>query len=222
LRHMDGEIASDALIVPLTVSNSVVSVMTLMNGDYANLVDTKIQSEMTACLSIIDKYLWGNPDLLEKRVIFMTTTAEENRWIGFALFNPWVRLVVEAQDTKKMNESNNMKKKKFDIDTCLSGMVFNNSEAYTASPRSEVVIPLWFLNMASHYRDLRLHDKHTLFNVESMVSMGIPVWFFFFLGHTGPFCNLFDLHDPEENKYPLIYPPLAPYWDKQCGHRTGS
>jgi hypothetical protein len=60
--------------------------------------------------------------------------------------------------------------------------------------------------MASYYRDLRLHGKHIIFNVEAMVNLGIPVWKFFFLGHVGPFCNLHEEVFIEENKYPLIPP----------------
>ena len=131
---------------------------------------------------------------------------EEDNWIGFALLNPWVRLVDEATAFNKLNELNNMKKKKFEIGTCLSGMMCNNSLADNEVEDNEAVIPFWFLNMASYYRDLRLHGKHIIFNVQAMVNLGIPVWHFFFLGHVGPFCNLHEVVYIEDNKYPWIPP----------------
>ena len=79
-----------------------------------------------------------------------------------------------------------MKKKKFEIGTCLSGMMCNNSLADNEVEDNEVVIPFWFLNMASYYRDLRLHGKHIIFNVEAMVNLGIPVWHFFSLDMWDP------------------------------------
>jgi hypothetical protein len=114
---MEGDVANDVLIVPLTVSASILSCMTLLDGDYQNLGKADVQVEMTSCLSIVDKYIWGHPDLLEKRLILITTTAEPDQWTGFALLNPWVCLVKAAKLSNKQNECGNMKKKKFDIDT---------------------------------------------------------------------------------------------------------
>ena len=197
---------NDVLIVPLCVTESIEKCFALLDGDYANLGKPKIQVEMAHCLSIVDKYLWGHPDLLEKLLILMATT---EKWIGFALLNPWVRLVKEAITSKKQTEFGNMKKKKFDLDTCVSGMICNKSYSLADSATDEVVIPLYLLNLASHFRDLRLHGKHTVFNFEAMVKKGIPMWYFFFLGYTGPFCNLHDLPEAKDNKYPLIESPEA-------------
>jgi hypothetical protein len=82
LRHMEGDVAKDVLIVPLIVSSSIQKCMLLVNGDYENLVKPTVLSEMVSCLSIIDKYLWGHPDLLEKRLILMTSTMDDDYWIG--------------------------------------------------------------------------------------------------------------------------------------------
>ena len=196
LRHLDGDVCNDVLIVPLCVTESIEKCFALLDGDYANLGKPKIQVEMAHCLFIVDKYLWGHPDLLEKRLILMATT---EKWIGFALLNPWVRLVKEAITSKKQTEFGNMKKKKFDLDTCVSGMICNKSYSLADSATDEVVIPLYLLNLASHFRDLRLHGKHTVFNFEAMVKNGIPMWYFFFLGYTGPFCNLHDLPEAKDN-----------------------
>ncbi len=204
LRHMEGDVANDVLIVPLLVSASISACMELLEGDYQNLGKPVVLEKLTQYLSMVDKYLWGHPDLFEKRLILITTSSEPDQWTGYALLNPWVCLVKATRSSNKLNDCGNMKKKKFDIDTCLSGMICNNTNALTESPSSDVIVPLWFLNLASHYRDLRLHDKHTLFNLEAMVGKGIPVWYYLFLGFTGPFANLHNFEDNQENNYPLL------------------
>jgi hypothetical protein len=110
----------------------------LVNGNYENIGNAEVQVALADCLSIVDKYLWGHPDLLEKRLILITTTAEAEQWVGFVLINPWVRLVKEAQASNKQNDLGNMKKKKFDLDTCLSGMICNTSYAFAESPATDI------------------------------------------------------------------------------------
>ncbi len=84
------------MIVPMTISQAVISIFMgskeHLNGLFRDKVKELVQGELVD----IDKYLWGHPDLFQKRFIFFVVNNSANEWLGFTAINPWVQLVKVA------------------------------------------------------------------------------------------------------------------------------
>jgi hypothetical protein len=79
----------------------------------------------------------------------------------------------------------------------LSGWIFNHSAGEQPTDIQALTF-FWFLNLASRYRDLRLAEKHLLFNFKKMVEHGVPIQHMLLLGWEGPFGPLHSMDSKKD------------------------
>ena len=120
---------------------------------------------------------------------------EPELWLDFVAINPFVRLIMYARE-----ESRNTPKvlDYWSPEDYLFGLVYNHSDKSAEPTGLKSLTVLWFLNLASGYRDLRLKKEHMVFNFEKMVLHGVPIFHFMLLGADGPFGKLHQM-DKEED-----------------------
>ena len=87
-------------------------------------------------------------------MIFITVDFEPGSWLGFVAINPFVRLIMyakeECRDTPEFSDY-------WSPEDYIFGMVYNHSDKSAKPTGLDSLSVLWFLNLASRYRDLHLH-----------------------------------------------------------------
>ena len=201
LRHHEGAVFDDVAIIPLNVCKSFVACLDYLNDEKSLEDDPEVYKAALQHMTTVDKYLFGHPTLLQKRLIFMVVDFEPESWLGFVAINPFVRLILwagdECRDTPEFSDY-------WSSEDYEYGMVCNHSDRSADPTDTQSLTVLWFLNLASRYRDLRLHGEHLLFNFEKMVLHGVPIFHFMLLGAEGPFGKLHKLDSKVDFVYPLL------------------
>jgi hypothetical protein len=201
LRNTGGWVQEDVAIIPLIVCRAFEKGIELSNLSMKHPSNSMISEALTEVLAVVDKYLWAHKDLLQKRLIFYTANCDPGDWLGLVAVNPWVRLVVYADEQERKTPA---ALKDIDVaDEILHGIFHNNSSG-TEVGQEDTYSFLWFLNLASRYRDLRLKQTHLLFNYEKMVSVGVPPQHLIHLSWEGPFGILEKLKPNEEPVFKLL------------------
>jgi hypothetical protein len=209
LRNPNSPVAIDVAIVPTMIVDSLERCIGLTGVGFKNMfVDTEERTaqdttaEVLELLINIDTYLWGHPELFEKRLIFYSANNDPQGYLGFCAINPWVRLVEYAKEKGKRCSTKTEKEKGSagPATNFLSGLIYNHAGGGDLAGSGEVDITnatsvLMFLNLASRYRDLRLDSKHRLFNYEEMVKRGTPVVHLLILALDGPFGSILSINE---------------------------
>jgi hypothetical protein len=113
----------------------MVESLNLAGDGFKNLfIDTEAGSAVELCSSVgsllylVDRYLWGHPRLLEKRLIFFKTDDNSKDYVGFCAITPWVQLVKCARHQKKRCPAKEVTGKKGAgpaVTTFLSDLIYN-------------------------------------------------------------------------------------------------
>jgi hypothetical protein len=168
------------------------------------LEDENIQETVHDNLVCVDKYLWSHPNLLQKRLIFFTVDTDPGEWLGYVAVNPWVRLVEYAEEHNKKYPTRF--KTDEEVGDHLSGLLFNHS-GHKQPKMTDTINFLWFFNLASRYRDMRLTNEHLLFNFERMIKKGVPLQHLMFLGWEGPFGEFSKINGENDYVYKMLKQP---------------
>jgi hypothetical protein len=201
LRNESGAVAEDVAIVPIHVCKSFIAAMDHLNDKNAFENDPELHSAALEHISVVDKYLYGHPTLLQKRLIFITVDFEPESWLGFVAINPFTRLILYALEQCRGTPDHSQY---WSPEDYVFGLIHNHSDKSAKPNEFDRLSVLWFLNLASRYRDLRLKKEHSLFNFEKMVLHGVPIFHFMLLGSDGPFGKLYKLDKEDDYVYPLL------------------
>ena len=188
-------------IVQPYVSEAVKQLFTIISEKQKNWY-----SELKTHLKYCCDFLYGHPDLLEKRLIFFVLNPDRRHWNGFCAVNAWIHLLRSDAQLMAPTSKNSKAAKlpKTGLDEYVSGVLFNDGLSSSIKGHgyaSDMRPFLWFLNLAVKYRDMRLHktvsgfDPERLINTHLMKEVGgkqCPVRHFFLLGCEGPFGNIFN------------------------------
>jgi hypothetical protein len=166
-------------------------------------------SEGRYSLEVIHKYMIANPTILHRSLIFLPRfSKEKSHWWGWAAINPYRAIenaVFHPRDEKmELREGDG---------SYVYGLLRSNNKFDEFHDGNQF---LWFLNLASVYRDMRLGGTLEQFAPEkiSKVDYGL-------MGYQGPFGNVHH-HDvmkktPEESEVyyevhlSALFPQLHPH-----------
>jgi len=169
-------------------------IKSLSSPNFCNHTQNK---SLVSCLDKIDKYLYGHPQLLTKRLIFFVVNQEREHWFGFCAVNPWLAILKQhvEQDSNEPTPRlhADFTKKKFEQHQ--SGLLYNDGLHCRATKPDDIspVLPfIWLLNMMSHYRDLLVTGEQQKINfVLAHKKDNHCALHMYFLGTHGPFGNFF-------------------------------
>jgi hypothetical protein len=92
LRNPNSVALQEAAIIPPYITKEVVNLFDkLINpGTYGY----DLNKNLISTLDKVDKYLYGHPDLLQKRLVFFVVNQDSHHWYGFCALNPWNEIVM--------------------------------------------------------------------------------------------------------------------------------
>jgi hypothetical protein len=195
LRNPDADYKKDVAVIPPFISDIVVEMVNSLSCPM--FCNTSMNSKLISQLDMVDKYLFGHPHLLCKRLICFVVNADRDHWYGFCAIIPWICILKHliGLDGKKMTPGlhPDYSKKRFELHQ--TGLFFNDAlKCRSTKPEDvSVVFPfIWLLNMMSHYRDLLVSSQRPLINfVQAHTKDDYNALHMYFLGTHGPFGNLF-------------------------------
>ena len=201
-RNPNSVASQDAAIVQPYITKEVIRLFELLEspGRY----NEYFNSMLVASLDKIDKYLYGHPDLIQKRLIFFVVNQERHHWYGFCAINPW-KVVVMALRKRNVEGLHSEFTNKKILDHRAGILHSDSLNSKKGPPEFKHVRPfLWLLNMISHYRDLKVSDNRENINFVKMhqeeTLSGLHMYM---VGMDGPFGNLF-LIDMESMPLPFL------------------
>ena len=144
----------------------------------------------------IDLYLRSHPDVLTKKFVFFVQNEKNSHWWGWAAINPWVQIakVLDEQfplvDQEQEAEYSNYSEYIHGLLACDG---YNTNKTFLDS-----WCFIWFLNLASAYRDMRLEGM--LDNFDFMNHTSKSYWL---LGARGPF-GIIDFLKKDRKRFPIL------------------
>ena len=126
-------------------------------------------------------YLDSHDDLLSKKIIFFTQHEINHHWWGWVAINPWYHIIQILQSREKKKDSKKKKKSNEDEDVkYVCGLLACDGIETRMVKHSFDVI--WFLNLASAYRDMMAEDLYGKFVLENHTPES-----YWLMGCCGPF-----------------------------------
>src|SRR5688572_26456969 len=145
----------------------------------------------------IHLYLINNLDLLYKKFVFIPLFKGSNHWSGWAAVNPWVQLArVLYQRGKHLKKDKKAYKDLRGYGQLANGLIACDGLHTQGVSNTKQII--WFLNLASAYRDMVLEKKIDYFNYLDHTPRT-----YFMLGCSGPF-GILDVKDDSMLTYKLL------------------
>ncbi len=94
LRNSKSDLAADVAIIPPFITKAVKDLVSLFASP--SCYNSDLNKKLVFQLDTVDKYLYGHPEILTKRLIFFVINDEEGQhWYGFCAVNPWQAIVNE-------------------------------------------------------------------------------------------------------------------------------
>jgi hypothetical protein len=205
LRNPNSVASQDAAIIPPYITKEVNNLFDkLINpGTYGY----DLNKNLISTLDKVDKYLYGHPDLLQKRLVFFVVNQEFHHWYGFCAVNPWKAIVMALRKRNATGLHSEFKNKR--VLDYRAGIFHSDSQNTSFKPPYfRWIRPfLWMLNMMSHYRDLNVSGNRDKINFVKMHhdehSTGLHMYL---MGMDGPYGNLFSTN-LEDMPFPLLERP---------------
>jgi hypothetical protein len=98
LRNPNMDLNSDVAIIPPSLADLLRQLFYRVGVDYE--YRHYFNGEMETTLGNIDKYLYGHPDILEKRLIFFICNVQKTHWFGLCAVNAWKAIIKEHKRKK--------------------------------------------------------------------------------------------------------------------------
>ena len=164
-------------------------------------------------MSFIHDYLYFHLDILSKKFVFFLHNVEKLHWWGWAAINPWVCLAQAS--TMRDDETEDDGGTEFaQCDNYVYGLLACDGMKQTKT-QIDAFSVIWFLNVASVYRDLQTDKCFEEFNIAKHTPES-----YWLLGCRGPF-GVINAEKPELIRYPLLSMPVLVQIKQRDGYNCG-
>ena len=144
----------------------------------------------------IDHYLKANPDLLMKKFIFFTINKHNWHWSRWTAVNLWVQIARVLYEQAVAEGEEESYSEYSDYANFANGLISCDGLGEKGPEDARCVI--WFLNLASAYRDMAIENKLKDFNFWNHTTKT-----FYMLGCSGPF-GILDMKNDDRIAYKIL------------------